>query len=46
MDLGNKKAFIKKNKGVFFVVLKITRNGLREVASYPENSTLNIYRTY
>lgn len=38
--LGNRKAFIRRNKDVLFLVPKIIRNGLHEVTSYPENSIL------
>ena len=44
--MGNKKAFIRRNKDVLFLVPKIIRNGLHEVTSYPENSILEIYVTY
>ena len=35
-----------KTNDVLFLVPKFIRNGLKEVASYPENSSLNIYVTY
>ena len=35
----------RKNEDVLFAVLKIVRNGLIEAASYPENSSLEIYVT-
>ena len=37
---GRKKAIIKKNKDVLLFVPYIIRNGLMEVASYPEGYTL------
>ena len=46
ISIRSKKAFKRKYKDVLFLVLKIIRNGLKEVASYPENSSLNIYETY
>ena len=35
----------KEKQRRLFLVPKIFRNGLKEVASYPENSSLNIYVT-
>ena len=42
---GKQEGLHKKKQSVILVP-KIIRNGLHEVTSYPENSTLEIYVTY
>jgi hypothetical protein len=41
-EFGKQESLHKGKKDVLFLVPKIIRNGLKEVASYPENSSLNI----
>ena len=44
-EFGEQESLHKEKQRRLFLVPKIFRNGLKEVASYPENSSLNIYVT-